>query len=80
MIKASQAADIAYTDQVSGIPGNFLIPSLVAAGIDPSAWGGKAIDLGKELTAPEAAPRLGKRCGRRAKAWVASPTPPVWRS
>ena len=53
MILDSYARDVAYTDQVSGIPGSFLIPSLKAAGIDPQIWGQKSVDLGKELTAPE---------------------------
>jgi nitronate monooxygenase len=37
MIVESGAADIVYTDAVSGIHGNYLAPSLQAAGIDPSA-------------------------------------------
>ena len=36
MIVACGAADIVYTDAVSGIHGNYLAPSLHAAGIDPS--------------------------------------------
>lgn len=60
MVIASQAGDIAYTDQVSGIPGNFLIPSLLAAGLDPAKWGGKTVDLGQELSVPKGG----------AKAWT----------
>jgi nitronate monooxygenase len=36
MILAARAEDIAYTASVSGIPANFLVPSLRAAGIDPT--------------------------------------------
>jgi nitronate monooxygenase len=36
MIVDCAAADIVYTDAVSGIHGNYLAPSLQAAGIDPS--------------------------------------------
>ncbi|GER06266.1 2-nitropropane dioxygenase [Iodidimonas muriae] len=36
MIVQSEMNDIIYTDQVSGILGNFLAPSLKAAGIDPT--------------------------------------------
>jgi nitronate monooxygenase len=35
MIVASKAADILYTPAISGVHGNFLKPSLVAAGLDP---------------------------------------------
>lgn len=35
MLVASNAAAIVHTPAVSGVPGNFLRPSLVAAGIDP---------------------------------------------
>ncbi|MBD8553603.1 nitronate monooxygenase [Rhizobium sp. CFBP 8762] len=34
MIVGSTAADIVYTDSVTGIPGNYLAPSLTAAGLD----------------------------------------------
>ncbi|WP_136681320.1 nitronate monooxygenase family protein [Neptunomonas sp. XY-337] len=61
MIVDSDAADITYTPEISGIPANFLTPSLVAAGLDPKT--GKAsgeqnaspkeINLGEELTAPK---------------------------
>ena len=36
MIVDCAAADIVYTDAVSGIHGNYLAPSLQAAGIDPN--------------------------------------------
>ncbi|MEX0695681.1 MAG: nitronate monooxygenase family protein [Rhodospirillales bacterium] len=35
MIVASRAADILYTPYFSGTPGNYLIPSITAAGVDP---------------------------------------------
>lgn len=55
MIRESTAADIVYTPRVSGIPANFLKPSLTAAGMDPDAESepGKKVDLGEELTAPK---------------------------
>ena len=37
MICDSRAADVVYTPKVSGIPANFLRPSLDRAGLDPSA-------------------------------------------
>ncbi len=36
LVVASGAADVVYTPAVSGIPANFLAPSLAAAGIDPA--------------------------------------------
>ncbi|MGB0965911.1 MAG: NAD(P)H-dependent flavin oxidoreductase [Litorivicinus sp.] len=48
MICDSYASDITYTDRVSGIAGNFLTPSLQAAGMRAGS-----VDLGAELTAPE---------------------------
>lgn len=36
MVAASGAADVIYTPAVSGIPANFLAPSLAASGIDPA--------------------------------------------
>lgn len=36
MIVASDAADIVYTPAVSGVPANFLLPSVLAAGLDPA--------------------------------------------
>jgi len=49
MILASDAAQIVYTDRVSGVPGNFLRASLDAAGIDPSGDGAPdALALGSE--------------------------------
>lgn len=37
MLFQSAAVDVLYTSGVSGIPGNFLVPSIVAAGLDPAA-------------------------------------------
>src|SRR5690606_581104 len=37
MIVDSRASDILYTDYFSGVHGNYLKPSIVAAGLDPDA-------------------------------------------
>ncbi len=37
MILDGRAADVLYTDAVSGVPGNFLLPSIRAAGLDPES-------------------------------------------
>lgn len=55
MIVDTAAADVVYTDAISGIPANFLAPSLVQAGIDPHNPGEKPdIDLGEELDVSKA--------------------------
>nr|XP_061810391.1 nitronate monooxygenase-like [Nerophis lumbriciformis] len=60
MIIDSGTAEIVYTAAVSGVPANFLRPSLEAMGITQDMWHKKAkIDFGKELDAAEA----------EAKAW-----------
>lgn len=60
MIVESRTSDVVYTAAVSGVPANFLRPSLEAMGITEEMWGSKAkIDFGKELDAAEA----------EAKAW-----------
>lgn len=60
MISDSHVADIVYTAAVSGVPANFLKPSLESAGITEEMWKRSAkIDFGKELDAGEA----------EAKAW-----------
>jgi nitronate monooxygenase len=41
MLVASSSADIMYTPAFTGIPGNYLRPSIVAAGLDPNALVGK---------------------------------------
>lgn len=57
MINASGIGDIVYTPAISGIPANFLAPSLVRAGLDP-----------KNL--PEVDPKTHKiDMGKEAKAW-----------
>ncbi len=52
MIIDSSANDIVYTPKISGIPANFLKPSLAEAGLDTET-GEKKVDLGDELTAPQ---------------------------
>lgn len=60
MIIDSKVADIVYTAAISGVPANFLRPSLEAMGITKEMWAGSAkIDFGKELDAAQA----------EAKAW-----------
>jgi nitronate monooxygenase len=50
MITGAGAADIVYTPAVSGIPANFLRPSLEAAGVDPTA-AGRPLDMEHEARA-----------------------------
>jgi nitronate monooxygenase len=60
MIIESGASDIVHTAAVSGVPANFLRPSLEAMGITEEMWSQKAkMDFGKELDAAKA----------EAKAW-----------
>ncbi|MEM1205352.1 MAG: nitronate monooxygenase family protein [Acidobacteriota bacterium] len=60
MIIDSRVADIVYTAAISGVPANFLRPSLEAMGITQEMWSRAAkVDFGKELDAAEA----------EAKAW-----------
>jgi len=50
MLVESDATDVMYTDRISGVAGNFLRPSLVAAGIDPDHLQTRSgIDVGNEL-------------------------------
>ena len=59
MVVDCAAADIIYTDKFTGVHGNYLIPSLVAAGIDP-----------KEILKEEAQKMdFGAAMGDGAKAW-----------
>lgn len=44
MLTEARAADIFYTPGVSGVPGNYLRQSLVAAGLDPEAMAAKGKD------------------------------------
>lgn len=60
MIIESGASDVVHTAAVSGVPANFLRPSLEAMGITKEMWDQKAkMDFGKELDAAQA----------EAKAW-----------
>lgn len=50
MLVDTGSKDIVYTPAISGVPANFLAPSLVQAGLDPKALGDTPdIDFGKEL-------------------------------
>ena len=51
MIVEAGASDITYTPAVSGIPANFLTPSLVANGIDPKSLPEHKLDMGEEARA-----------------------------
>ncbi len=53
MLVASGSSDIVYTPKVSGIPANFLKPSLMRAGVDLDAISGDGhkLDLGNEAKA-----------------------------
>ena len=60
MIEDSRVGDIVYTAAVSGVPANFMRPSLESVGITEEMWSRSAkVDFGKELDAGEA----------EAKAW-----------
>jgi len=54
MIIDAAAADIVYTDKVSGVNANFLGPSIAAAGGNDESHAGKEVDFGNELLADEA--------------------------
>lgn len=58
MVLEGRAADILYTDAVSGVPGNFLLPSIRAAGLDPEA-----------LARPGGGYRTGRGEEQGTKAW-----------
>jgi nitronate monooxygenase len=51
MIVEAGSADITYTPAVSGIPANFLTPSLLANGIDPKTLPEHKLDMGEEAKA-----------------------------
>ncbi len=51
MIVDAGASDITYTPAVSGIPANFLTPSLVANGIDPKSLPEHKLDMADEAKA-----------------------------
>ena len=68
MIVSARAADIVYTPAISGVHGNFLASSLIAAGLDPDN-----LPIKTEATRPaRSAP--GRTCGRRAMASALSTT------
>ncbi|GGO81895.1 2-nitropropane dioxygenase [Marinobacterium nitratireducens] len=49
MIVDAEAADILYTTEVSGVPGNFIRQSIVRAGLDPDNLAGRnQLDFGTE--------------------------------
>ncbi|MBW8304558.1 MAG: nitronate monooxygenase, partial [Brevundimonas sp.] len=51
MIVDAGASDITYTPAVSGIPANFLTPSLIANGIDPKTLPEHKLDMADEAKA-----------------------------
>jgi nitronate monooxygenase len=51
MIVDAGATDITYTPAVSGIPANFLTPSLLENGIDPKSLPEHKLDMGEEAKA-----------------------------
>ncbi|HRO61855.1 MAG TPA: nitronate monooxygenase, partial [Burkholderiaceae bacterium] len=56
MIVDSGAQDIVYTDYFSGVHGNYLMPSIVAAGIDPEVLNAKEsnrMNFGSERERPK---------------------------
>ncbi|MBS9780523.1 MAG: nitronate monooxygenase [Moraxellaceae bacterium] len=62
MVVDSHTSDILYTPNISGISANFLVPSLVKAGIDPNNIEKPTeIDLGEELTAKEDHEQKGEK-------------------
>lgn len=62
MLVDTTATDIVFTPAVSGVPANFLAPSLMKAGIDPKTAETPEVDLGLELA--------GEHGGDEAKPWV----------
>ncbi|RMF14338.1 MAG: nitronate monooxygenase [Alphaproteobacteria bacterium] len=68
MLVEAQAADIVYTDKVSGIHGNFIRQSLEAAGIEWRAAGErKKVDM--DLASRAAGEKEASAAEREAKAW-----------
>lgn len=53
MVSSARAADIVFTPNISGVPANFLRPSIVAAGLDPDAIPprGSSLDVTSEKLA-----------------------------
>lgn len=62
MLVDTTATDIVFTPAVSGVPANFLAPSLKKAGIDPKTAETPEIDLGLELA--------GAHDGGEMKPWL----------
>ena len=61
MIVEGSAADIVYSDVFTGVHGNYLMPSIAAAGIDPTALGGmQAVQM--DFAARD-------ESGKQVKAW-----------
>ncbi|MGR3364466.1 MAG: NAD(P)H-dependent flavin oxidoreductase [Maritimibacter harenae] len=57
MVCEAGADDILYTDHFTGVMGNYLIPSITQAGLDPSNLGGEKGDVSKVAA------------GEKSKAW-----------
>jgi len=81
MVVDARAADIVYTPAVSGVPANFMRPSLEQAGYDME----KLLRPGEVTTATSSSPRTtrrrrGRPSGPRGTAWAASGTCPRCRS
>lgn len=57
MICDSSAEDILYTDHFTGVHGNYLIPSITKAGLDPAAMTGEKGDVSRVAA------------GEKSKAW-----------
>jgi nitronate monooxygenase len=54
MVAASRSSDVLYTPAISGLPANFLIPSIVANGLDPrNLGGGRGLDMAAEIDADD---------------------------
>lgn len=60
MIVASAADDIMYSDAFTGIKGNYLRPSVIAAGLDPDNIEGGKDQADLDLTNPERKPKKWK--------------------
>ena len=71
MIVDAGASDITYTPAVSGIPANFLTPSLIANGIDPKTLPEHKLDMGEEAKAWKTVWSAGQGSG------AVHDTPPV---
>jgi nitronate monooxygenase len=64
MIVEARMADILYTPNISGVPANFMIPSLIAAGLDPGALPAHAaLDMQSESKAWSAIWSAGQGVG-----------------